>query len=291
VKRIIFWTCAAVGFSTTLFASQPSTPKIHGEFSVDLPDSIELNTPFQVTFQFETLESLYVDPEKPDIAILEGPENSVYLTGDTIWRGFLKVGESQSLTATYQIVEPKTCRFHGVLRTMGGLVPLLFSEHGKLYFKHINYAASRLIKFGKEEPLKMPVLTVTDTGLVATWVPRPPELDELARVNARIERADNWPDDSEAAFVQQIPIFLGKGIPDTVFVFYDSSVIYRFMPSGLADNVLVVLMSGYCEYQPISSRTGKFKLQSDSAFFKVYTNSRDHTLILRRPANACSGAP
>lgn len=291
MKRSIFLAWSAVGFSITLFASQSSTPKIHGQFSIDIPNSIDLSMPFQVSFHFETLESLYVDPEKPHTAHLKHPKNAIYLSGDTLWRGFLKVGEKLSLTATYQIVEPKTCRFYGVLRTMGGLVPLSFTEHGKLYFKHINHVASRLIKFGNEEPPKMPVLTVTDTGLVATWVPRPPELDELARVNARIERTDNWPDDSEVAFVQQIPIFLGKGIPDTVFVFYDSSVIYRFMPSGLADNVLVVLMSGYCEYQPISSRAGKFKLQSDSALFKVYTNNRDHTLILRRPANACSGAP
>lgn len=154
--------------SQSLMATgETKRPTIEAELSVEVPDTLELNEPFEVTFFFETLEELHVDPKRPHKASIRPPREVVYVNGDTLWTGFLQVGQRLSITATYMIADTVVydIRFRGWLETRGGTEPAIHTVDPAFGFEsHLNGASSDIPKEfpgkPKNEPsIKMYIVT------------------------------------------------------------------------------------------------------------------------------------
>lgn len=102
MKKLLIVTSFVLLIAAAALADLPVPPRIDARLSLDVPDNIELNTPFEVTFTFETLEVLNVEPDKPDRAVSMRMTQPVARRGSSIGMETIRNGFG---TTMYKLIE------------------------------------------------------------------------------------------------------------------------------------------------------------------------------------------
>jgi hypothetical protein len=276
--------------STARSTQEARPPRLDARLSVVVPDTIELNVPFEVVFTFRANVPVYVDEQRPNRARVFKYGPARLMSGDTLWTGHLKVGEPAVLRATYVIESPSECGFSGRLSTLGPetLDSLHAAYVGKMLWE--NWAFSRTIELSDSGISAVtPARQATDFDLSPgdflsplsqlrtkvielTCMPRSTLADEIA-----------WP--VLHSQVQSPPVFilLTSSPIDTISVDYWAGRIYVFGALYARDSAMVTLVSGDAKFERFDDRSGHFVMDSEQAGFLVTIGNLKRTLVLTRP--------
>lgn len=302
----------AAGFATLVILTLVSSPTFatgetkHPEFEADTKVEIigepRLGEQFEVVFTFSPQVDCYHTKGIPDTAYLRSAKGVKFLTGDTVWTGFLQKGNQYSLRAQYVVDSGMLFRFGGRIAAMEVLesIPQPFINWNgktKVGWKCVTGARSRLIDLRSEEQkhsrLKVPVIMATDSGVVPTGSTIVAPAKEIMIVNPDFQLApDSIPIDKgkartlEKALQQthrkgELPIKLDSSVPDTIRITYESGRVYVFVTDSSVTSVDLKLLYGNGVYEKIDSKRGKFQLESDSATFQIRTDRFDKILVIK----------
>jgi len=276
--------------------------QFEADTKIEIIGEPKLGEPFEVIFTFKLLEDILHTQGVLDNAYLTSEQGVKFLDGDTVWNGLLQKGQKYSLRARYVVDTTVAFRFRGIVyaKEVPGKIPPPDPVRDSVKVvgvKCVNGAVSRLIDFRTEDQkrhqLKIPRLMMTDTGLVliGSAMVAPPK--EIMVVNPDIEMVTNdrppkkdklrtW----EEAIQQMhrkgdLPIKLDSLTPDTIRITYDSGRAYVFVTDTSVKSIEVELLDGKAAYEKIEEKKGAFRLESDSAVFRISTDKLEKVLIVK----------
>lgn len=113
----VLWVLfVGVTANTTIMARTPSPPIFKCDYNFEIIDTPKLNVPFEVVFRWTPRGDFSHSKNIPDSAMLMCDMGNVrYISGDSLWTGYLKEGQACELRAIYKIVEPNVARFNGII--------------------------------------------------------------------------------------------------------------------------------------------------------------------------------
>lgn len=273
-------------------ATQPDLyPRIDADLEIVAPSDIRIGEPFVVTFAIKCNEALHMKNDNPMTARIRPPKNAIYVAGDTLWQGFLQLGEQVSITATYEFEGPFRGRFKGVLKAVVGKGPKNPDNGEYRYNTHVNGVKSNLLASAEVTTDNLvPVLSVTDSGIKATqsFLPAPPvqvfegDLDfDLGESIAAVKPPTDVPTKSASTAVIPLQLNLSATPADTMRLNYWPGRLCTFViEDGRSQDVRLELVSGDAAFIQETGGSGVFELRSDRAVFIVKSGTIERTLLL-----------
>ncbi|MFH1374653.1 MAG: hypothetical protein ABII79_12735 [bacterium] len=291
-------------FSTSIYATvETKYPEFKAECNVEIIGEPKPGEPFEVVFTFAPLVDCYHTRGVPDEAFLRSENGVTFLGGDTVWTGLLEKGNTYSLRARYSMQMETRFRFWGKVVAMEVIdaVPRPAAPEGQelTAIKCVAGTGSTAIDFRPEEQKrgfqKIPVLQVTDTGLIeldSVIVSQPSEFartpgitwDTDSQIPNKTKDKKRTREDARRQLIRKtvLPIKLDSSVLDTIRITYDEGREYVFVTDSSVDLVDVELLQGRATFKRTDHKQGAFELEADSAFFRVSAGSIERVLLIRK---------
>ncbi len=105
-----------VVFAVSAMATQDMPPEFECDCYIEIIGTPELNKPFEVILTWTPRTEVNMSRDIPDtVRLMDGYENMLYISGDTLWIGDLKKDETYSMKAIYAIVDYGYCRVEAMI--------------------------------------------------------------------------------------------------------------------------------------------------------------------------------
>ncbi len=265
--------------------------------------------PFEVVFTFMPSDSFSHTRGISDQAYIASDSGVEFLSGDTIWTGFLKTGQEYVLRARYVVNTEIRFTFSGIVETkqlLGRILPPQSGPNKGVDFGILAQSVTRSssVDFRSEEKRRnvqmIPILLVTDSGVVqkgTTMMSPPPQAmrrPEIVWVADSEMIAGNGlgadtlrsttMDDIRREHIRKLrlPIKLDSSMPDTIRITYDQGREYVFVTDSSVDLVEVELLQGRATFKRTDHKQGAFELEADSAFFQISAGELARVLLVKQ---------